>query len=332
MGSHDEFAPELPLDAAPGPPRPPRPPGVPRRQPWHASGRARFLVGGFAVLDVAIVAIVVILAGQTLLASASGPKPSPTPSPTGAPTTIAIASSTASPTLTPGPTPTPKPTQDPTRPLPASQLTGYVWPMDAAVVTLPFGPSTYGEFIVNGKLFHDGLDMAMAVRGGCGAKVMAAHDGTVLTAGRDYADFMGWQGDLGAYKKKVAPASWKISLPIVVVIDDGNGYRSIYAHESRVTVKAGQKVKAGQVIGSEGMTGGATGCHLHFGLYSTLETATFANVPHAMTVLHLPATETARIDPLLVLPYRDDVTEMHALRPADAAAWASAHPSASPTD
>jgi murein DD-endopeptidase MepM/ murein hydrolase activator NlpD len=205
--------------------------------------------------------------------------------------------------------------------------------MDAAVVTLPFGFSSYGEFLVNGKLFHDGLDMAMATRGACGARVVAAHDGVVLTAGREYADFMGWQGDLAAYKKKFSPASWKASLPIVIVIDDGDGYRSIYAHEwDNVKVKAGQHVTAGQLLGYEGMTGNVTGCHLHFGLYSTLETATFANVPYAMTHYKLPAAETARIDPLLVLPYRNDVSEMRTLRPADAAAWDAAHPSASPSD
>jgi murein DD-endopeptidase MepM/ murein hydrolase activator NlpD len=206
--------------------------------------------------------------------------------------------------------------------------------MDAAVVTLPFGPSSYGEFLVNGKLFHDGLDMAMATRGACGARVVAAHDGVVLTAGREYADFMGWQGDLTAYKKRFSTTSWKASLPIVIVIDDGDGYRSIYAHEQEnVKVKAGQHVTAGQLLGYEGTTGGGvTGCHLHFGLYSTLEKATFANVPYAMTTYKLPAAETARIDPLLVLPYRNDVSEMRTLRPADAAAWDAAHPSASPSD
>jgi len=176
--------------------------------------------------------------------------------------------------------------------------------------------------------------MAMATRGACGARVVAAHDGVVLTAGREYADFMGWQGDLTAYKKRFSTTSWKASLPIVIVIDDGDGYRSIYAHEQEnVKVKAGQHVTAGQLLGYEGTTGGGvTGCHLHFGLYSTLEKATFANVPYAMTTYKLPAAETARIDPLLVLPYRNDVSEMRTLRPADAAAWDAAHPSASPSD
>ena len=52
------------------------------------------------------------------------------------------------------------------------------------------------------------------------------------------------------------------------MIDDGNGYRSIYAHFSKVRVKAGDVVKAGQLIGWEGDTGRASGCHLHYGLFS----------------------------------------------------------------
>jgi len=63
----------------------------------------------------------------------------------------------------------------------------------------------------------------------CGDNVMAAHDGVVLTAGRDYVDFMGWNGDLTAYKQKFSRPALKASLPIVIVIDDGDGYRSIYA-------------------------------------------------------------------------------------------------------
>ena len=66
-----------------------------------------------------------------------------------------------------------------------------------------------------------------------------------------------------------------MTLPIVIVIDDGDGYRSIYAHFSKVVVKRGDVVKAGDFLGYEGMTGHASGCHLHYGLFSPLETATF---------------------------------------------------------
>jgi murein DD-endopeptidase MepM/ murein hydrolase activator NlpD len=306
-------------DIAPGHPRAGGHRQVSRRQRW-----ARIAAPGFALAIVAVAAVVALAAGSVLVSQAAvAPSPTPSPTPTASPT--AVATPTSSPTPTPISALTPPP--GPPTPTPPSQLTGYVWPLVNARVTLPFGPSKYGDFLVNGQLFHDGVDMATH----CGDNVMAAHDGVVLTAGRDYVDFMGWNGDLTLYKKKFSSPALKASLPIVIVIDDGDGYRSIYAHEYiNVKVKVGQHVKAGQVIGYEGATGDATGCHVHFGLYSPLETATFANLPQYIKDYHLPATETARINPLLVLPYRNDVTEMQSLRPADAAAWASAHPSASP--
>ena len=52
----------------------------------------------------------------------------------------------------------------------------------------------------------------------------------------------------------------------VVKIKHNGGYESLYAHQSRIRVKKGQKVKKGQIIGYVGSTGRSTGPHLHFGL------------------------------------------------------------------
>jgi hypothetical protein len=49
-----------------------------------------------------------------------------------------------------------------------------------------------------------------------------------------------------------------------VYIDHGNGWETRYAHLSKITVKKGQIVNAGQKIGNVGSTGKSTGPHLHF--------------------------------------------------------------------
>jgi murein DD-endopeptidase MepM/ murein hydrolase activator NlpD len=52
-----------------------------------------------------------------------------------------------------------------------------------------------------------------------------------------------------------------------VQIDHGNGLKTFYGHLSHIWVDKGQYVYRGQVIGISGMTGTATGPHLHFGVY-----------------------------------------------------------------
>ena len=88
--------------------------------------------------------------------------------------------------------------------------------------------------------------------------------------GVDYA------GDTGS--PVVAPAAGKIALVgrasqgfkihgNVVGIDHGQGVASIMLHLSRIDVKEGDFVQAGQRIGAVGSTGAATGPHLHWGFY-----------------------------------------------------------------
>jgi murein DD-endopeptidase MepM/ murein hydrolase activator NlpD len=131
---------------------------------------------------------------------------------------------------------------------------------------------------------------------------MAAHDGVVLAAGRHYDAVMGWVGDLGPYLRRLDRNHLWMTLPNVVVTDDGNGYRSMYAHFSKVVVTKGQRVTAGQLLGYEGATGRASGCHVHYGLFSPWETRTFAIRPDVVKRMKLPKVEIARVDPLLVLP------------------------------
>lgn len=49
-----------------------------------------------------------------------------------------------------------------------------------------------------------------------------------------------------------------------VVVDHGNGYSTLYAHMSLLSVSAGQAVSQGQQLGNMGSTGRSTGAHLHF--------------------------------------------------------------------
>lgn len=181
-----------------------------------------------------------------------------------------------------------------------AELSGYQWPLPHGRITLPFGPWHDASRVVDGKPFHDGLDVATF----CGDRIVAAHAGVVVAAGRRYDSQMGWAGDLGPYFDRLDAKSLWVSLPIVVVIDDGNGYRSIYAHFEKIVVKRGQTVRAGQLLGLEGRTGHASGCHLHYGLFSPEETALFGIDPAVVEHMKLPAWEIARVDPLLVLPPR----------------------------
>jgi len=48
------------------------------------------------------------------------------------------------------------------------------------------------------------------------------------------------------------------------VIDHGGGMATLYGHQSRIVVTAGQHVNAGDIIGYIGSTGFSTGPHLHF--------------------------------------------------------------------
>ncbi len=82
---------------------------------------------------------------------------------------------------------------------------------------------------------HRGVDIAVPT----GTVVYAAHDGTVMQAAYD--------SYYGNY----------------VVITDGKGYTTKYAHMDSLTVSAGQSVKKGDTVGKSGNTGSSTGSHLH---------------------------------------------------------------------
>jgi murein DD-endopeptidase MepM/ murein hydrolase activator NlpD len=91
--------------------------------------------------------------------------------------------------------------------------------------------------ILKRKRMHNGVDIVVDV----GANVHAPGDGKVIFAGR--------RGGYG----------WTVE------IEHGFGYRTLYAHLSKLKVKKGQKVKRGELIALSGKSGNlATGAHLHY--------------------------------------------------------------------
>jgi murein DD-endopeptidase MepM/ murein hydrolase activator NlpD len=103
------------------------------------------------------------------------------------------------------------------------------WPLKSVEVTSPYGK--------RGRDFHEGIDL----RAKPGTPVFAAQAGVVL-----YAD-----SRIGGYGR------------MIVVKHDGK-VATIYAHNSKVMVKRGDKVKQGQLIAMSGNTGRSRGPHLHF--------------------------------------------------------------------
>ncbi len=307
--------------------RPPHPlANLPR--PLSERGRRRpSLVRRGALVVVAVIAFgagIAVVNGATggpvgPVGAVQGAVESPllTPTPTSAPVAMASDRPPAAEPTTAAPTEAPDPT-----PIPYDLLTDYHWPLPKGRLTLPFGPSPWGSRIVHGETFHDGIDLATF----CGDRIVAAHGGKVLAAGRRYDRYMGWVGDLKPYTTRLDKKKLWQTLPIVVVIDDGNGYRSIYAHFGKVKVKRGQTVKTGQLLGWEGATGRASGCHLHYGLFSPLETATFRIDAQVAKRMKLPRQQIARVDPLLVLPARARDREERAASEARAAGVPSPAP------
>jgi murein DD-endopeptidase MepM/ murein hydrolase activator NlpD len=176
------------------------------------------------------------------------------------------------------------------------QLTGYRWPIRKARMTSFFQPRDTGFLVVDGQRIHNGLDLATY----CGDTIYAAHGGTVLAAGRRYLHAMAFNGPLRAAYARIYRRHSLPLMAITVVIDDGNGYRSLYAHLSRVVVKPGQAVRTGQVIGYEGATGDASGCHLHYEMIR-MDGPWMRVAPERVKEYLFPGWVRERIDPLRVL-------------------------------
>jgi murein DD-endopeptidase MepM/ murein hydrolase activator NlpD len=141
------------------------------------------------------------------------------------------APSTSTPTSTPARTPTPAPAPTPTRAAspaasgrPSSAL---AWPLKGVL---------YGRYGVRDGRRHDGIDIAAPE----GTPVLAAEAGTVIYAGE--------QAGYGA----------------IAILRHEGGLVTLYAHNARLLVREGDRVRRGEPIARVGQTGKTTGPHLHF--------------------------------------------------------------------
>lgn len=114
----------------------------------------------------------------------------------------------------------------------------FLWPATGRISTL-FGSQ---RIYKNGEAgaYHSGIDIARPT----GTPVLAPADGVVILAA-DHPFTL--EGNL-------------------LMIDHGGEFNSAFMHLSRIDVHVGDRVRRGQVIGAVGMTGRATGPHLHWGL------------------------------------------------------------------
>jgi murein DD-endopeptidase MepM/ murein hydrolase activator NlpD len=107
-------------------------------------------------------------------------------------------------------------------------------PIDGARITSRFGMRMHP--ILGYSRMHQGIDFGAPK----GTPVMAAGSGRVVEAG------------------------WKAGYGKFIRVRHGSGYETAYGHLSRITANRGSHVRQGQTIGYVGMTGTATGPHLHY--------------------------------------------------------------------
>lgn len=155
------------------------------------------------------------------------------------------------------------------------------WPLDYIYVTQNFGKtSDSGRLYVSGT--HNGVDFRAAI----GTRVKSAGNGVVEGV-----------GDTDTVCSGASYGKW-------VFIRYDNGLASVYGHLSLISAKAGQRVKAGDIVGYSGNTGYSTGPHLHMGLFAGqgVKISTLKSVACRGTYTMPLADPKAYLDPLTYLP------------------------------
>ena len=124
---------------------------------------------------------------------------------------------------------------------------GFLFPVSLNGYQCMTSPYGYRVHPISGVTrLHNGVDLAAVT----GTPIFASKSGVVTTA------CIGWGNGYGNH----------------VVINHGDGYSTLYAHQSALNVYEGQVVSQGDVIGYVGSTGNSTGPHLHFTVFKNGET------------------------------------------------------------
>jgi murein DD-endopeptidase MepM/ murein hydrolase activator NlpD len=117
---------------------------------------------------------------------------------------------------------------------PQNIIVGFMWPTRNHTVTSSYGWRR-NPFNRKRREFHKGMDIK-------------AHYSWIRASKYGKVTFAGWLGGYGR----------------AVIVAHPGGWKTLYAHLSRIIVRRGQYVKQGQYVARSGSTGRSTGPHLHF--------------------------------------------------------------------
>ena len=117
-----------------------------------------------------------------------------------------------------------------------NKSSGVLWPVKG-IITSKFGMRVHP--VTGNRSFHNGID----IRGKSGTKVLCTTEGIVVASG--------WSGALGR----------------MVKVKTTSGHTLCFGHLSKIICQKGQILSRGQVLGTVGSSGRATGPHLHFTVF-----------------------------------------------------------------
>lgn len=115
-----------------------------------------------------------------------------------------------------------------------------IMPVEKSLCQVVSGFGNRFHPILKSHRLHSGIDLAAHP----GTPVYATGDGIVRVASYNPQGYTGYG--------------------IVIILDHGFGYHTLYAHMQKATVRAGQRVKRGEQIGTVGSSGMSSGSHLHY--------------------------------------------------------------------